>query len=399
VNGNLTATTALLARVTDLTVSGSLDADDATYSKVTKLTVNSEFEVDVPLPALEDLIVTTGGVFTSTSTIGTVDSENGIGLEIAPASSTIPAGSVTVTQINSLRTSTIQGALTATGFTLYAPTPALTTPSELKVAAKGSINGITFPGQVVITALNGVNSVTIDDFTVPEDLGLTIPALKTLVIGAGKTFTYDGQVIITATGNLVLATSSTSSVGKIAGTGSIIAGLTTIRGAWEATATGANAGTLTIGSTANGATIATDATNATGLKASVAGATITQGAGTGNNLSIGASTIIDLAGTATAAAGKLIVTGAASGPGKVTLTATTSTIQIGTTFTANTAFGTAAKIGGKTFGAGSNIGYFTSTTNAAGKFMGLKGTAANATFLGGDASNTIEIDSTQDVTT
>jgi hypothetical protein len=333
-------------------VSGSLDADVATYSKVTKLTVNSAFGVTVDLPALEDLIVTTGGAFTGT-TLGTVDSEKGIGLEIAPASSTIPAGSVTVTQINSLRTSTIQGSLTATGFTLYAPTPALTTPSELKVAAKGSINGISFPAQVVVTAL-AANSVTIDDFTVPEDLGLTIPGstpgpAKTLVIGAGKTFTYDGQVNIAAGGSLVLETTSTTSVGKIAGTGSIIAGLTTIKGAWEAVAETADPGTLTIGSTANGATITADGAEATGLKASAAGATITQAGGTsGNTISIGAATKLTLGGTTTAPLGAILLKSAGTNPAKLTLAAD-SIVLVGAG-TGGTALGAATTVivGGKT---------------------------------------------------
>jgi hypothetical protein len=158
---------------------------------------------------------------------------------------------------------------------------------------------------------------------------------------------------------------------------------------------------LTILGTVNGATITADGTNATGLKASDVGATITQGAAAGNNLIIGTATIIDLAGTTTGAVGKLIVTGhgTPANVGKVTLTATTSTIQVGATFTSSAAFAAAARIGGKTFSTGTTMGYYTNNTGATGKFMGLKGSAANSIFLGGNATNTIEIDSTQDVTT
>ncbi|MFP3090970.1 hypothetical protein LQZ21_11665 [Treponema sp. TIM-1] len=390
VRGNLTLNEAFLARITDLTVSGTLAATKATYSKVKTLTVNSSFLVPTAsFPALEDLIVSSGGAFTG-STLGTADSENGIGLAIAPK------GSVTVTQINSLRTSTIQGSLTATGFTPYAPTPALTDPSQLRVAPGGSINGINFPEQVIVTALGDVNSVTIDDFTVPEDQGLIIPALKTLVIGAGKTLTYDGQVTIAATGNLVLAT-GTASVGKILGTGSITAGVTTINGAWEAV--GADGGKVTILSAATGATIAATAP-ATGLKASAAGAKITQGALASNNLVIAADTTIDLAGTDAAAVGKLILTGSATpaNVGSVQLAVTNGIIKAGANPSLTTAYSNGAKIGDKAVTKGTNTSLYTvANTDAPGKFGGIKTATSADTLTAG--TDTVEIDSTQDVTT
>ncbi|MFP3091521.1 hypothetical protein LQZ21_14485 [Treponema sp. TIM-1] len=342
VKGHFTASDALLARITDLTVSGTLAAPFATYSKVKKLTVNSPFDADaVSFPSLEDLIVSSSGVFETTGSIGTaVDSANGIGLEIAPA------GIVEVDQIYSLRTSTIQGSLTADGFTPYAPTPALSAPSELRVAQGGSINGINFPGQVIVTAL-AADSVTIDDFTVPEDQGLNIPAAKTLVIGAGKTLTYDGQVTIAATGNLVLATDSTTSVGKIAGAGSITAGATTITGAWEAVGDAPDPGVLTILSAAAGATI-TATGDAIGLKASAAGATITQALGSGNALTIGAATTITLGGTNTTPLGAILLKSGAD-PAKLSFTnGTTSKVVVGAGTTGAAITGvTNPKIGGK----------------------------------------------------
>jgi hypothetical protein len=102
-------------------------------------------------------------------------------------------------------------------------------------------------------------------------------------------------VTIVPGGTLILATGTGSSVAKIAGTGKITAGFTTISGAWDAV--GGNVGTVTFLSAATGATITADGTGATGLKAG-AGAIITQNAGEAtNNLIIGAATDIDLGGT------------------------------------------------------------------------------------------------------
>ncbi|MDR2759109.1 MAG: hypothetical protein LBB78_07000, partial [Spirochaetaceae bacterium] len=244
------------------------------------------------------------------------------------------------------------------------------------------------------------------DFTVPEDQGLVIPGstpgpAKTLIIGAGKTFTYNGPVTIEAGGNLVLATDSTTAVGKIAGTGSIIAGETAITGAWEAVAANATPGTLTITSAAAGATITADGTNATGLKASATGATITQKAGDASNtLTIGATghvTIIDLDGTTTGAVGKLVVSGGAN-PGKVAFAVIGATVQIGANPTLGTAVTSPTAIGGMTFGT-SSVPIHNGTGSSGDKFLGMKATAATNTFVGGNASNTITIDSTQDVTT
>jgi hypothetical protein len=371
VNGNLTASDAFLARVTDLAVSGTLTAAKATYTKVAKLTVDSGFNIgSVSLPALEDLIVHSGGAFSTSGSIGTASSETGVGLEIAAA------GSASVGSIYSLRTSTVQGALIATDFTLYAPTPAPTVAPELKVAANGSVNGIKFPEEVVVTALGGANSVTIDDFTVPEDLSFTIPAAKNLVIGAGKTFTYDGLVTIAATGNLVLATTSSTSFGKIAGKGSIVAGATTITGAWEAVGATADPGTLTILSAATGATITADGTDATGLKASAAGGTITQNVVASNALTIGAGTVITLGGTTTAPLGAILLKSDATNPAKLTLAATSSVLA--GAGTGGTALGVASTVtmGGKTIVKGGTLAKEDFEVDAGGLLIKLGGTNA-----------------------
>jgi hypothetical protein len=167
---------------------------------------------------------------------------------------------------------------------------------------------------------------------------VTVPAGVTLDTGA---FTL---TLTASSGSLVLATASETSVGKISGTGGIVAGATTITGAWEATATTTTAGTLTIASAATGATITADGSNATGLKASAAGATITQAAGTSNNLTIAAATTIDLQGTISSGTtvGSIVLTESTTSNegGKLTLTASTGTIKVGSETDASSALST-----------------------------------------------------------
>ncbi|MDR0589112.1 MAG: hypothetical protein LBG25_01055, partial [Spirochaetaceae bacterium] len=395
VKGSLTADAALLSRLETLTVSGSLTAASASYTKVKALTVGAEFAVTRDLGALETLTVTAGGAFEGVGVGGT----EGVTITVASGAS------AEVGAITNLKPSTIEGALIATSYTVYGAggTPAPGTP--LSVAAGGTVNGITFPAPVKVAAV-AAGSATIEGITIEEDQLLTIPASATLVIAAGapgtgetpaeNLFVYEGQVVIEATGKLVLATASTANVGRIKGTGTITAGTTTITGAWEAVAATSDAGTLTILGAATGATITADGTNATGLKAGAAGAAITQAVGASNNLSIGANTVINLDGTDAAAVGKLVLTGDGTNPGKLTLT-DTSTVQCGSP-TLGTPYSSAAKIGGKTFDVGSTADVYTAAnTDAAGKFGGIKGSSGDKTFIGGDATNTIEIDSTKEV--
>jgi hypothetical protein len=278
---------------------------------------------------LKSLTVNAGGIFTSTDDVGigaAVTSTDGFTLTVNKG------GKATINQITKLAASTIAGELE----TPQSFTPNTTgTVSPLAIEAGGSINGITLPAPTTVSAITDLNAVTIEDITIPATEIFIIPGstpgpAKTLTIAAGKTFTYDGAVTIAVGGKLVLATGTGSSVSKIVGTGKIDAGVTTITGAWEAV--GAAAGSLTITSAATGATIGAT-TGATGLKASAAGATITQGIGTSaitSNLSIGVTTKIDLAGSTTAQAGEIILKGDVAYPGKITVgAANTSLVSAG----------------------------------------------------------------------
>ena len=217
---------------------------------------------------------------------------------------------------------------------------------------------------------------------------LTIAAGKALDIAA------DGVVALTGTGSLVLATDSPTSVGKITGAGTLTAGATTITGAWEATASGSSPGTLTIASaSAVTATITADGTNATGLKASAAGATITQLAGTTNNaLTIGEKTEINLAGTGTTKAGEITLVSGAN-PGKLTFAAATSKVLVGAGTGGSAISGlTGLAIGGKAI---VNSGLAADDfKNDSGKLVLLGGTTAGNFTASTTADTDVEINST-----
>jgi hypothetical protein len=216
------------------------------------------------------------------------------------------------------------------------------------VAAGGTVNGITFPSETKITELGSVHTVTAGALTVPAGAVLVIPwtgtgiNAKTLTFAAGSTLTYEGLVNIVPGGKLILATATGSSVAKLAGTGKITAGFTTISGAWDAVGTAAGDVTIESVLTAQvgvGAKITADGTGATGLKAN-AGAIITQNAGETNNLTIGAATEIDLGGTDAEVGVILLKNDTALAPittnGKLTFTDNTSTIKTGNTVGAAT---------------------------------------------------------------
>jgi hypothetical protein len=336
--GDLTDDAATLANVEALTVAGEgvLEAEKATYAKLTELTVSSAFTAPTALGALTALTVEAGGAFTTTSSVGGAE---GITLAVANG------GAASIAHINGLKASVIEGALTsATGYGAFDTGTSAVTP--LSAVAGAVINGITFTGETTnITALSvteaPLSSVTTENFVVPASKALTIAENTALIIAPTFTFTYDGQVIIEADGSLVLETGTTSA--KIAGTGAItVGGNTVFNGAWEGV--GAANGTLSITGSANGAVILADTdANATGLKASAAGATIIQNAVQNNVLAIGAAdhaVKLDLAGTTNGKVGELILRGGAQ-PGKLSIPDTGSFISIG-------AGGTATKLAGLT---------------------------------------------------
>jgi hypothetical protein len=175
-------------------------------------------------------------------------------------------------------------------------------------------------------AASGATVTVSSDLTITANKTVSVFNGVTLTVSAGKTITNNGTITLGAGAKLALATASTTSVGKIAGTGVINAGKTVISGAWEAVGATETAGTLTITSAATGATITADGTNATGLKAGAAGAAITQNAGTNNALTIATVTTINFGGTDTTTPVCKISLTKGTNTGKLTLSAATSVI-------------------------------------------------------------------------
>jgi hypothetical protein len=315
--GELNASAATLASVVDLTVAGGLLAAQASYTSLTDLIVSNDFEVGV-LSGIKTLTVD-DGEFIAVSVAG--DAEAGLTLKVEEK------GEATIDAITGLKEGVIAGILTAEHFeNLGTPT----TPT-LTATAGALVNGIIFtaPEPTVITEL-AAGGVTTGDFVVPEGKSLPIPAATTLTIASGSTLTYNGSVTIDAAGAGVLKLATAGTAGaKIVGIGTITAGQTAITGAREAVGL-ADTGSLTITGSANGATIAAVETKPSGLKASAAGAALTQNSAGSNALTIAANTTIDLAGSSTAKLGEIILKGDATpaNNGKLTLAATTSKVLI-----------------------------------------------------------------------
>jgi hypothetical protein len=173
VKGSLTADLALLDRVESLAVTGELSAAIATYDNVTSLVVGSPFTSTNIFPKLESLTVNKGGAFTGANATGSPD---GITITVDTE------GSASVAAITKLKTSRISGTLTSPGFI---PEAADTT---LTAAAGATINGVTFPAETAITSL-ALNTVTIGDYTIPEDTELSLAGTSTLIIPTGRVLT------------------------------------------------------------------------------------------------------------------------------------------------------------------------------------------------------------------
>jgi hypothetical protein len=206
-------------------------------------------------------------------------------------------------------------------------------PGTIALAAGKSINGaLTAETPIALTpAYNAMFTVdtsgskkftldtagcTLSKGTLAVASGATLVLKENFTVASGATLVNNGTIPIGAAKALLL-TASRTGIGKIAGTGTISAGKTTITGVWEAKG---NAGTVTIANTGdNGATIT--ASYAAGLSAGAAGAVITQAAGAGNVLTIGTGTTIALGGDGTTIVGSLVLKGAADNPGKLTFAA------------------------------------------------------------------------------
>ena len=365
--GVLLITSGELNTLTSLTVNGGLIATSADLNALTSLTVNGSLSASGPGATAGVAITLGANADVSFTSIGKL-----------AANITVPAGaSFEVLNVTDSNDKTI-------------------------TYTKGSKNVIS---DIDLT-FSGISSITgwtlANDITLTTGQTLFVPAGATkIVVSAGKKITNAGTITLGDGVSLVLATPAATTGGaQIEGAGSLIAGATTITGTWEAVGKTDNASSVAITSGASGvgATIAVADTNAIGLKAGAAGATITQAAGTSNVLTIAVDTTIDLGGTA-AAVGAIVLIGDGTNPGEIKLVdAATSIVKTGNTVGGD-AFGTAAKIGTKTFATGGagKAAIYTTVNGAAGKIAQILGGTGNYGLKGGDSSNTITIDGSADV--
>jgi hypothetical protein len=226
----------------------------------------------------------------------------------------------------------------------------------------------------------------------------------TLQINEGKTATLKAGVAFTF---MIRSTGTTS--GKLIGGGKLVAGKTEIvggTGGWQAVVAAAPAATETLTiSAASGTASGIEASDTAVQLTGGAGATITQKKGLDNTLTIGAvtATTINLQGTTEAAGAQLILEGDTDGddadalpdnPGKIYFAIANSAVQIGATFTSNTAFSGAGKIGDKAFTKISTPTIHTTNAAGAGIFLGLQSIITSGITAGLDD---VIIDSTQAV--
>jgi hypothetical protein len=222
----------------------------------------------------------------------------------------------------------------------------------------------------------------------------------------GAVFVIDNTVVLSLRNNSTTAAT-------LKGEGKVVTGTPDANGKYPTEIVGGPNGWQSKGTATDGAINFTGA--ATGFTITAAGtgtksiltalgpgATITQNAVGSNDLNVATDTVIDLAGTATAKAGQIILIGNSTTPanaGKITFVTTSSSVQIGATAIVNSAITLSPiKIGNVAIGTSSASIYTDNTTGpdyGPGKFIGVKGTSANQTLLGG--ADNISIDSTQTV--
>jgi hypothetical protein len=251
---------------------------------------------------------------------------------------------------------------------VLAATGLLAADDEITVGAKGIITGaelIAGPSAAIIsTALGVVDNVTIG-------LNTTLAATDVVDIPAGKTLTLKTGI------DLSFTSGSGTTGAKITGNGKLVAGFTEIiPGATGVIGSSGNAEkTTTIAHTGGVTTITGVDANAILVVSS--GAVITQKAGSGSELTLAATTVVNILDGATLTLGEAVILNLPN--------ATTAIINVGSTDA--TKFAIAGVAGGAstlTVGASG-----TGTVSLEGLQAGskIKGSAATATLTGGGTAD------------
>jgi hypothetical protein len=334
-----------LAAIETLTVNGTLtDGGSATLVGVTNLTINATGTLNVGPGVVFGGLTTASGIATGEGKLvmGTGDFGPAAAALLGIKNVTSPATAIT-------------GALTVPSGTTLTLTGAAAPTLLVTVEGKLVITGKAVPVLGVTVADGGVIEVRGDGTS--GNVSLAIDASQVLQIESG------GKVNLVNAGSLKLASSSAGA--SVKGDGMLKAGSTVIVGGSETAAgwlayNGNNTtGTITIEAGATGATT----TNTATIKATVAaddvltaqgpGATITQLAEEGNNLTLGDATggaKINLDGDSTTPdKGRLVLTGHPNNPGKITLAHADSAVKTSNVDT-STVGDSPTKISGKLVG-------------------------------------------------
>jgi hypothetical protein len=409
INAGSGAAKLTIAGATNLTVAGDLTGDLALTAAVTAVTIGGgtgNIEFNTGTPAFASSASTFGNTGTTT-------------FKEAAGSTSVPLTFAGPVAFEGDFTRTTGGAYSFGGDVTVTSTKALTlggtdtvTLAATKSIKVGTSAVLTAGVDAVLTPVTGATltaatnkltlgaaNLTLTSGALTVATGATLTLDKVLTVAAGAELVATGDVTVTAsTGGLVLTGAAGSGGAKLSGAGNVTAGATEITGIWQAV-DGTGSATITIEASSAVASSITASDSNVVLTAGTGG-TITQTAESGNKLTIAADTTIDLGGTA-AAVGSLVLTGDGTNPGEIELAhASSSIVKTGNTVGAS-AFGSAAKIGAKTFAAGTSgsADIYTTADNGAGKLAQILGGTTDYGLKGGNASNTITIDSTQEVTT
>jgi hypothetical protein len=295
------------------------------------VTTGSEAETTATLIVPARVTLTTSEAldtvdFIEVETDGTLIASNATGKTDGAAITVDADGTATVGTITSLASSSVAagGDLTITVTAFKANS------TGIRVYPQATVNGLTFPGTTAIKAL-GTDAFTVTSLTVDSawtlDKALTLDAEAVLTVNAPLTIkATDGSLVLTASQDS--ENQDAPNGAKIVGSGVIAAGATEIvagTDGWEAVG---SAGTVTIAAESAVASSITASADTAVFTANGPGATITQKLGANNALTLAADTVVALGGTAASAGGSItLVSG--TNPGKLALTADSSSVTAG----------------------------------------------------------------------
>ncbi|GHV19318.1 hypothetical protein FACS189494_00560 [Spirochaetia bacterium] len=348
----LASSSVLPANITGLVINGRLTLASGSSSTLTSVTVNNPGN-------------------TSGSQLGNITTTGGLDVTLGGATrdifgslvNRVSLGLGDVTQLNSVSfgaySSLVTGTIAKVNAAITVPADAIFNPiGQFNTVAGETVtykagrryssfgSGFNSDIDIVISKKTGADGFILNgtSLSIPATNVLELFGSTKVTVPAGFDLAIAGTLRLNGNSSGVASLALTGATGtggaKITGTGKLVAGKTEIvggTGGWQAVGLGAaNDNTVTIAAVA-GSTVAVTANIASSgdqgaTLTAGAGASITQLAGLSNNLTIAASTTIDLGGTiatsTTVGAINLTESAAAGEGGKITLFDATSIINV-----------------------------------------------------------------------